>query len=159
MWFSENILFGTMHQDWYICHSKEKGNSRGVRLILDFYSGEPLVLARCSFVLHPMWQGDNKYKNCKNVARPLQPPLINGQPLSLPPRLVPQHHPPSLVLPPCLPVCPAGSAGGKPWLPSRVEGGISKGPPQPYITSAGRKYFAATQGSLNISVPYALVNK
>ena len=113
MKYTRNLLFSSMHKDWYICQSAKK-NVLGTEVNLDFYNGEPDVLDRCSFVVQPIQENDNKLMNCKNVVGPVEHPEINGQPLPHPPHLVPDTTPPPPALPVCIPVCPAGTTGETP---------------------------------------------
>ena len=104
------------HQDWYICEEDLPDTAITVHettaLILDFYNGEPDVLRRCTFIVRPILASENKLKNCKNVAGPIEAPEITGQHLPHPPYLVEQTPPPAVVLPACMPVCPTGAMGG-----------------------------------------------
>lgn len=111
MKFTRNLLLQSMHKDWYICQTKLKSIHRRVDIRLDFYNGEPDVLNRCTFLFHPIAQTENKYRMCRNVVGPVKHPSIAGQPLPHPPHLVPKT-PSAPFLPPCIPVCPAGKAGG-----------------------------------------------
>ena len=112
MQYSRNFLFRSTHDDWYICHSRTK-DRHGVELTLDFYNGDPSVLQRCTFLLHPMPQQEDKYKNCKHVIGPSKRPFINGQPLPHLPQLVPKVPPSVPALPTCVPVCSTGTIGGR----------------------------------------------
>ena len=106
MRYTRNFLFSSMHKDWYICQS-EKRKHYWTPIILDFYNGEPDVLDRCTFLLMPIW--DLPLRHCKYSLGPVVAPEITGQPLPHPPHLVENRPAPPVVLPPCLPVCPAGS--------------------------------------------------
>jgi len=109
--YSRNLLFGSVHKDWYICQ-QEKRKEHGMEVLLDFYNGQPDVLDRCTFLVNPIAKNVNKLQNCQNVLGPVEFPEINGQPLPHPPHLVPHILPPPVVVPPCMPVCPAGPMGG-----------------------------------------------
>ena len=110
MYYARGLLFNSMHKDWYICESK-KPDRHGPELVLDFYNGDPDVLTRCSFIIQPLQQNEDKLQNCKNVIGPVEHPAINGQPLPHPPHLVPHTPPPPFVLPACIPTCSAGGTG------------------------------------------------
>lgn len=112
MMYTRNLLLQSMHTDWYICQSEKKTLHGATDIVLDFYDGDPDVLGRCTFLFHPIAQNENKYKMCKNVLGPVKHPSISGQPLPHPPHLVPKTQPPAPALPSCIPVCPAGTAGG-----------------------------------------------
>ena len=115
MKFSTSFLLQSMHKDWYICQGTEKKLHTPTTVGLDFYNGQPDVLERCTFSFQPTAQYDNKYKNCKNVVRPVVHPAINGQSLPRPPHLVPKKPSPLVpAQPTCIPVCPAGTVGGTP---------------------------------------------
>ena len=121
MLFTRNMLFGSIsHDDWYICQSKARHDKSETEVIIDFYNGDEKVLVRCTFLLHPIPPTDNKYKNCKQVAGPVEQPFISGQPLPHPPHLVPHYTPPPPVLPACLPVCPVRPSEEIPGLPPTV---------------------------------------
>ena len=111
MSYTRNLIFYSVHKDWCICES-EKPDRHGPEVVLDFYNGDPDVLTRCSFLVQPLQHYNEKLQNCKNVIGPVEHPAINGQPLPHPPHLVPQTPPPPLVLPACIPTCPAGTTGG-----------------------------------------------
>lgn len=108
MKYFRNFLFHSMHDDWYICESDHHTtNVRTVRqkikIIVDFYNGDPDVLDRCTFLLHPLPQNEDKFMHCKGAIGPDLPKMINGQ---TPPQLsalVPsaQAH----ELPVCIPTC------------------------------------------------------
>ena len=106
MRYSQNFLFRSTHEDWYICQSPKK-KEFGTSIILDYYNGEPDVLDRCTFVLSPIFK--NPLQHCKDALGPVKEPQINGQPLPHPSGLI-QHTPaPPFVLPSCMPVCPSGA--------------------------------------------------
>ena len=111
MSYTRNLIFNSMHKDWCICEG-ENPDWHGTEVLLDFYNGDPDVLTRCSFMVQPLKQNDNKLQNCLNVLGPVKHPAIEGQPLSHPPHLVPYTPPSPPVLPICIPVCPAGTMGG-----------------------------------------------
>lgn len=139
MFYTRNLIFNSMHKDWCICEA-EKPDWHGPEVLLDFYNGDPDVLTRCSFVVHPLKQNENKLRNCLNVLGPVQHPAIQGQPLPHPPHLVPQT-PPSPPAPPvCIPVCPAGTAGqasaGTSGLTISSSPGVSSAP-----ESKGQSFF------------------
>ena len=80
-----------MHNDWYICESIPVGKTETrlrIELILDFYNGDPDVLDRCTFLLHPIPQSESKFKNCKGMIGPDPRRMINGQPLPSAPPLI-----------------------------------------------------------------------
>lgn len=108
MRYTRNFLFNSMHKDWYICQSDDK-KKYWRPIVLDFYNGEPDVLDRCTFLLNPIWEG--KFMHCKYALGPVEAPEITGQPLPHPPHLVESKPAPPVVLPACLPVCPAGPEG------------------------------------------------
>ena len=140
MRFTRNFLLQSMHVDWYICQSKMKNLHTTTDVMLDFYNGEPDVLQRCTFLFHPIAQTENKLRMCKNVVGPVKNPIISGQPLPHPPHLVlpaPQPYP---ALPSCIPVCPAGTVGGAPGLPTSV-GPSSPIPSLPGILAKSRYFF------------------
>lgn len=113
MKYSTNFLLKSMHNDWYICQGKEKGLHGSTHIKLDFYNGDPDVLERCTFSFMPISQYDNKYKNCRNVAGPVEHPAIAGQPLPHPPHLVAEEpSPPVPAQPTCIPVCSTTESGG-----------------------------------------------
>ena len=88
---TRNILFNSMHNDWYICESIPVGKTETrlrIELILDFYNGDPDVLDRCTFLLHPIPQSESKFKNCKGMIGPDPRRMINGQPLPSAPPLI-----------------------------------------------------------------------
>ena len=105
-----------MHKDWYICEKSYNKKQKSVHyiseLVLDFYNGDPDVLDRCAFLVLPLNNTKKKFKNCKGVVGPVEAPEINGQDLPHPPHLVDHTSPPAAVLPPCMPVCPAGTMEG-----------------------------------------------
>ncbi|KAJ7334527.1 hypothetical protein OS493_014851 [Desmophyllum pertusum] len=134
MKFSRSFLLQSMHNDWYICQSKEKHLHRPTIIELDFYNGEPDVLERCTFSFQPTAQHDNKYKNCKNVVGPVVHPAIRGQSLPHPPHLVPKKPSPLVpAQPTCIPVCPAGTVGGTPGTQAASGSTIPSLPLEPSI--------------------------
>ena len=120
MMYTRNIMFHSMHKDWYICeHAGKSKRRKDLKLALDFYKGEPDVLPRCSFIGEPIPEGMDKRKNCHSVLGPVETPAISGQPLWHPGHLVPPPTPPPLVgLPACLPVCPATATTPLPGITS-----------------------------------------
>ena len=113
MRYERNLLFNSMHKDWYICEESHKNvDFSEPQMVLDFYKGEPDVLQRCSFAINPITVGSDKLRNCRDVMGPVRPPAINGQPLPHPPHLISPTPPPPPALPACIPVCPAGTVGG-----------------------------------------------
>ena len=138
MKFSTGLLLKSMHQDWYICQSRNK-HTHSTPLELDFYNGDPDVLERCTFSFWPIPQYENKQKNCRNVAGPVVQPAIVGQPLPHPARLVakmPSTRVP--VQPSCIPLCSSGgSVGETPGEPATYGSTGLGGPLQPSV--AGRQ--------------------
>ena len=122
MKYTRSFLLNSMHKDWYIFEA-EKQTQPTIEVVLDFYDGDPDVLERCAFLAEPIPNIDTKLRNCKGVIGPVKFPEITGQPLPHPPHLVPHTPKPSVVLPACMPVCPAGTVGGTPWGPTSA--GIS----------------------------------
>lgn len=124
MKYFRNILFNSAtHNDWYICESdyhstKVRTVRQKIKIILDFYNGDPDVLERCTFLLHPLREGEDKFKNCKGVIAPDVQNMINGQPLQKLPALLPPPQP-APVLPVCIPTCTA------PAVPAAVSTKLS----------------------------------
>ena len=110
MKYFRNFLFHSMHDDWYICESDQRSSKlrtvrQKIKIVLDFYNGDPDVLDRCTFLLYPIPPSMSKLKNCQGAIRPVSLNTINGQAPPEPPPLVPPK--PSVpVLPACLPTCP-----------------------------------------------------
>ena len=139
MKFTRNLMLQSMHQDWFICEKKSGSIHRASEIRLDFYDGDPDVLDRCTFIFHPIAQNENKYRMCKNVLGPVAHPYISGQPLPHPPHLVSKTPPPP-ALPSCIPLCPAGTAGGASVQPANF------GPSSPNIPpSSGSPSLAAAK--------------
>ncbi|XP_022790178.1 uncharacterized protein LOC111329682 isoform X1 [Stylophora pistillata] len=130
MRYTRNLMLQSMHRDWYICEKKAKSIHLASELKLDFYNGDPDVLIRCTFVFHPIAQNENKYRMCQRVEGPVVHPEISGQPLPHPPHLV-SNAPPSSSLPSCIPVCPAGQAGGASAGPGNFGPSIPSPPTSP----------------------------
>lgn len=133
MKYFRNTLFNSMHDDWYMCESdhhstKERTVRQKIKIVLDFYNGDPDVVDRCTFLLRPLPQTKNKYQNCKCSIGPELQNIINGQPPPQPPALVPPA--PPRVLPVCIRTCSAGNGTGS-------SGVSAVGSPQ----QARRKHF------------------
>lgn len=109
MKYFRNFLFHSMHDDWYICESDQRSSKlrtvrQKIKIVLDFYNGDPDVLDRCTFLLYPIPPSMSKLKNCQGAIGPVSLNTINGQAPPEPPPLVPPK--PSVpVLPACLPTC------------------------------------------------------
>ena len=135
MKYTRNLLLQSFHNDWYMCQTPNEGNSihKNPTILLDFYNGDPDVLARCTFLFHPIAQNENKLTWCKNVLGPVEFPSISGQPLPHPPFLIPpataQAQAQAPALPSCIPLCPPGTEGGS------IEQETSVGPLTPIIPS------------------------
>ncbi|XP_066021495.1 uncharacterized protein [Pocillopora verrucosa] len=131
MKYTRNLLLQSFHNDWYMCQTPNEGNSihKNPTILLDFYNGDPDVLARCTFLFHPIAQNENKLTWCKNVLGPVEFPSISGQPLPHPPFLIPPATAQAPALPSCIPLCPPGTEGGL------IEQETSVGPLTPIIPS------------------------
>ncbi len=138
MKFSSSFLLKSMHPDWYICQGKDKNLHGFTDIQLDFYNGDPDVLERCAFSFFPIPQYVNKYKNCRNVAGPVEHPAIEGQPLPHPPHLVPKApSSPVPAQPTCIPVCPAAETGGGAQVVKATSGStVPSFPSTPSTTSS-----------------------
>lgn len=124
---TRNILFNSMHNDWYICESEMKGESpirQKLEIILDFYNGDPDVLDRCTFLLHPIPQTHNMLDNCKGVIGPVPQRMINGELLPKSPPLV-QVQPPLQPPPPAVIVPPVVYIGGLPGQAANTSSTIT----------------------------------
>ena len=136
MKYSTSFLLKSMHSDWYVCRGKQTNVHGYTPIQLDFYNGDPDVLERCTFSFMPIPQYENKYKNCRSVAGPVEHPAIEGQPLPHPPHLVPKApSPPVPVQPSCIPVCSA-TGGGEPGVKATSGSALPSFPLEPSITNS-----------------------